>query len=166
MTIDDILIPTAIIKPGMTVRDVFMECGRTRVQALPFASAGETITGRVTIKNIMKRSCLPEHMIELARVLGDQLSCLSSAEAKAKQIICNPVEPYVQDRPPVTISPTAPAMKAIAVMEQQQTSYLFVIDAEGRYRGVVTIQGIADKMSRLVDSCPVRQEAVPALSDT
>ena len=151
MDIQRVLIPTLVIRPGMHVRDIFTECGKLHVHALPYCNAQGVLTGRLTLKNIMKFSCLPEHMVELAHLLGNQMSCVENAEAKAREIICNPVEPYVRDLGE-TISSKEPLIKALAVMERNDTSYIFVVD-DGNYKGLVSIQGIARAMSRLESPC-------------
>ena len=46
---------------------------------------------------------------------------------------------------------SAPLIKALAFMEQNDTSYIFVVD-EGIYRGIITIQGIAAKMTEFETS--------------
>jgi CBS domain-containing protein len=48
----------------------------------------------------------------------------------------------------VWIGSAEPAIKALAIMEKNDTSYLFVVD-DGEYQGIVTIQGIAAKMSEM-----------------
>ncbi len=147
VTIEQILTPTQVIEPGMRVRDLFLECGRAQVQALPYRNAEGQLSGRITLKNVLRVSCLPEYMVSLASLLGPQLSCVDSAEAKAREILGNPVEPYVQALPK-TIHSSAPLIKALAFMEQNDTSYIFVVD-EGVYQGIITIQGIAHKMTEM-----------------
>ncbi len=151
MDLQGVLIPTIVIRPGMKVRDVFTECGKLHVHALPYYNDKGVLSGRLTLKNIMKFSCLPEHMIELAHLLGNQMSCIENAEEKAREIICNPIEPYVR-KLSETISSKEPLIKALAVMERNETSYIFVVD-EGEYKGQVTIQGIAQVMSNLDNTC-------------
>ena len=141
MSLDPILIPTKVAKPGMIVSEVFAECIRANIPGIPFCDAQGTICGRITLKNILKKACLPEYMIELARILGDQLSCMGDMEAKAKQLMNNPVDPYILE-PHISLTSDSPAVKALALMEQNDTSYIFVVD-EGRYKGVITIQGLA-----------------------
>jgi CBS-domain-containing membrane protein len=150
MLVSDCIIETGVVTSGMLVREVFAECGRLHVHALPFAEPGGRITGRVTLKNVMKFSCLPEHMVELAPLLGSFLSCVDNAEEKVHQVLCSPVDPYVRPAG-LFIPPDAPAIKALAMMEKHDTSYLFVIEGE-RYLGIITIQGIAARMSEL-ESC-------------
>lgn len=152
MDIQNVLIPSIVIRPGMHVRDVFTECGKLHVHALPYCNDRGILSGRLTLKNIMKFSCLPEHMIALANLLGNQMSCVENAEEKAREIICNPVEPYVRALGE-SISSNEPLIKALAMMERNDTSYIFVVDDGGDYKGLVTIQGIAQAMSGLDNSC-------------
>ena len=147
MSLDPILIPTKVARPGMLVSEVFGECIRANIPGIPFRGELDRITGRVTLKNILKKSCLPEYMVELARVLGDQLSCMEDMEGKAKQLMHNPIDPYVLE-PHVSLSSDSPPVKALALMEQHDTSYIFVVD-EGRYKGTITIQGLARMITRL-----------------
>lgn len=149
MLVKDTLIKTRVVRTGMLVRDVFAECGRAHVQALPFIDAGGRITGRVTLKNIMKFACLPEHMVAMAPLLGSFMSCVDNAQQKVEEVLRSTVDPYVRE-PHVTIRSDEPAIKALAVMEKYDTSYVFVVD-DGHYEGIVTIQGIAAKMSDLAD---------------
>lgn len=153
MDIQNVLTPTIIIRPGMYVRDLFKECGKVHVQALPYYNEKGSLSGALTLKNIMKFSCLPEHMVELANLLGNQMSCVENAEEKAREIICNPVEPYVRELGE-TISSKEPLIKALAIMERNNVCYIFVVD-DGEYIGQVTIQGIAQVMSDLDSSCAI-----------
>jgi len=151
MDMQNILIPTIIMRPGMYVRDLFKECGKLHIHALPYYDKNDRLSGTLTLKNVMKFSCLPEHMVELANLLGNQMSCVDNAEEKAREIICNPVEPYVHELNE-TISSKEPLIKALALMARNKTSYIFVVD-DGDYKGQVTIQGIAKVMSNMDDSC-------------
>ena len=147
MSLEPILIPTKIARPGMIVGEVFAECIRANIPGIPFCDAQGNITGRVTLKNILKKSCLPEYMVELARILGDQLSCMEDMEGKAKQLMHNSIDPYVLE-PHVSLSSYSAPVKALALMEKNDTSYIFVVD-EGRYKGTITIQGLARMITRL-----------------
>jgi CBS domain-containing protein len=147
MKLKQILTITKVASPGMTVRELFEECGKANIPALPFCTKSGRIRGRVTLKNILKVSCLPEYMIESARILGEEMFCMEDVEAKAKLLLDTPVDDYVQD-PALTLSSEAPIIKALALMEQNDTSYLFVVD-DGQYRGAVTIQCLAKVLNEL-----------------
>lgn len=139
----------------MLARDVFAECGRAHVQALPFMDEAGRISGRVTLKNIMKVSCLPEYMVEMAPLLGSFLSCVDNAEEKVSQVLCSPVDKYVR-KASQFITSEEPAIKALAIMERNDTSYIFVVD-DGEYKGIITIQGIAARMSEMAHCMVVDQ---------
>ena len=148
MKLKQILIPTKVAHHDMMVREVFTECGRANIPALPFCTRSGRITGRVTLKNILKISCLPDYMVDSARILGEEMSCMEDVEAKAKRLLDTPVDPYVQEEPALSLSSDAPIIKALALMEQNDTSYLFVVD-DGQYQGAVTIQSLARMLTRL-----------------
>jgi CBS-domain-containing membrane protein len=145
--VESVMIETEIARPGMLVREFFGACGRAHAQALPFADESGRITGRVTLKNVLRLSCLPEYIVDLAPMLSPRMSCVEHAEEKAREILSCPIEPFVQSLHE-TIRPDAALIKALAMMERNDTSYIFVID-EGEYRGTITIQGIAASMSEL-----------------
>jgi len=149
MLVKDTIIHTKVVSTGMLVRDVFAECGRTHIQALPFVDEAGKIIGRVTLKNIMKVSCLQEYMVETAQLLGSFLSCVDHAEEKVSKVLCNPVDEYVGETSQF-ITSEAPAIKALAIMEKSDTSYIFVVD-DGEYKGIITIQSIAAKMSEMAE---------------
>lgn len=151
MNLGSVMIETDAARAGMLVRELFDACGRAGVQALPFVDENGRVAGRVTLKNVLRVSCLPAHMVQTASLLNSSLSCVENAEEKAREVICTPVEPYVQ-RLHETLPSGAPLIKALAIMESHDTSYIFVED-DGVYRGMVTIQGIAASMSKLEVCC-------------
>lgn len=131
----------------MTVREFFAECIRANMPGLPFCTKSGRIRGRVTLKNILKTSFLPDYIVDSARILGDELACMKDLETKARQLLEMPVEPYIQE-PHLSLGSDASAVKALALMEQNDTSYLFIVD-DGHYRGGVTIQQLARALFQL-----------------
>ena len=75
----------------------------------------------MTTENILKRSCLPEYMVELARVLSTQLSHMQDMDAEARLLLDKPLDPYVQE-PHLWLDSSCTAVKALAMMEQDDTS--------------------------------------------
>ena len=146
MNLEQLLIPTRVAKAGMTVREVFKECSQANTPGLPFCDANDLIIGRVTLKNILKSYCLPEYLVEMARVLGEQVSNVQDMEASAHQLLNNPVDLYLQE-PHLSVTSASSVIKALAMMEQGDTGYIFVVD-EGRYKGVVTMQSLARMLAR------------------
>jgi CBS domain-containing protein len=146
MNLEQLLVPTRVAKAGMTVREVFRECSQANTPGLPFCDDNGLITGRVTLKNIFKGYCLPEYLVEMARVLGEQVSNVQDMEASANQLLNNPVDLYLQE-PHLSLTSASSVIKALAMMEQSDTGYIFVVD-EGRYKGVVTMQSLARMLAR------------------
>ncbi len=145
MDVEKVMITTGVATAGMTVREVFAECSRANTPALPFCDANGSVIGRVTLKNILKKSCLPDYLVEMARVLGEQISGVQDMEVKAKEVLGKTIDAYVQEAH-LSLSPGSSAVKALAMMEQSDTSYIYVVDA-GRYQGVVTIHCLADALT-------------------
>ena len=149
MNLEQVLIPTKVAKAGMTVREVFKECARANTPGLPFCDHGGLITGRVTLKNILKKSCLPDYVVAMARILGEQISNVQDMEAVAKQLLNNPADLYAQE-PHISLTSASSTVKALAMMAHSDTSYIFVVD-KGQYKGVVTIHCLASKLAHYVD---------------
>lgn len=146
MYVDKVLISTKVARSGMTIRMFFAECSRANTPGLPYCNDEGKIVGRVTLKNVLKNTWLPDYLVAMARVLGEQLSNVQDIEENAKETCDGPIDPYVQ-RPHLSVTPGSSAVKALALMEQSDTSYIYVVD-EGRYLGVVTIHSLADKLAR------------------
>src|SRR5210317_2107075 len=117
MKVEDIIIPTTIATEGMLVKDVFRECVRAQVPAIPYRDRNGELEGRISIRDTLKRSCLPEYMVELAYVLSDMLTCIEDAEAKAREVLCQVVDPYVIPKF-YSIKPDSTLLRAIAIMEK------------------------------------------------
>ena len=144
MKLKTILTPTLFAREGMKVRDVFTICVEAGVPALPYLNSKGERRGFVSISGIMHHGCLPNYMVELAMVLGDQLSCVKDAKTKVRELMNHPIEPYI-DKPLHSITSETPIVKAMAILEKYHSSFLFVFDGD-EYRGVVTSQGIAQRM--------------------
>ncbi len=151
MKLDTILTPTAVATPGMLMRDVFKECVRAQVPSIPFRNEQGMLAGRIGLRDTMKRSCLPEYMVEMAHVLGNQLSCIDNAEQKAHDVLCHTVDDYVQPNL-MSLTSSSTVIKTLAIMEKYDTTYVFIVD-DGEYKGVVTTLGIAQRMIELDILC-------------
>jgi len=147
MKLDQVMISTKTATRDMSVREFVIECTGANIPGLPFTTPSGRISGRVTLKNILKLSCLPDYIVETARILGDHTTCMDDIEGKTKEMMDSPVETFVQEAH-LTIESDAVAFKALAMMEQNDTSYIFVVD-DGRYLGVVTIQSLARKLASI-----------------
>ena len=144
MKVNQVMVPTRVAQAGMNVKEIFEACSEANTPGIPFCDANGRISGRVTLKNILLKSCLPEFIVEMAMILGDQLSHMQDMGSETRQLLDNPVDAYVQE-PHISLTSDSPAIKALALMERYDTSYIFVVD-EGRYLGVVTIHSLADAL--------------------
>ena len=147
MKVKQVMIPTGVVRSGMTVREFFQECSRANTPSLPFCDDSGRISGRVTLKNILKHACLPDFLVEMAMVLGEELSHMQDMASETTHLLDGAIDPYVQE-PHISITSDSPAIKALAMMERSDTSYIFVVD-DGRYLGVVTIHGLAAMLAGL-----------------
>ncbi len=145
MKLSNILIPTGVAEPGMTVREVFRMCVEAGVPAIPYCTQPcAHPDGLISIDRILKNTCLPDYLIGLAEVLGNSLSCIDNAEEKVHEILGLPIDPFVL-MPIRSITSEAPVLKAVAILQKYETNYMFVIDEDG-YRGVVTNVAIVKRM--------------------
>lgn len=144
MELKDLIIPTALARPGMAVREVIAECVRANVPGIPFMDAQGRITGKASIRHILKETCIPDFMIRHSHLLGDQIHHLNITRERLHQLLAYDIDPFVLPQMAVANAST-PIAKALAIMEDQDTTYLFVVD-QGEYRGVISVMGIGQMM--------------------
>lgn len=145
MKLSNLIIPTPVAKAGTPMADVFRECVELQLSGLPFMDADGRISGRISLRNTLKLTCIPTYVSNYAHMLGDDdLSCLTDPEAHAAHVMQMPAEEVVLEKI-VSINSGATVVKALGMMEEYNTSYLFVID-DGEYKGVITRMGIAKRM--------------------
>jgi hypothetical protein len=144
MELNSLIIPTGIARPGMTVGEVFHECVRADVPGIPFQGADGRITGKASIRNILKETCIPNFMVRHAHLLGDESRHLSITDDYIKEFLDYRIEPFIVPETDVINSATS-ISKALAIMERANSTYLFVIDHD-QYLGVVSIMGYARAM--------------------
>jgi CBS domain-containing protein len=140
MNLKQITVHSKVARAGMTVREVFEECTRAHILGLPVCDDQGRVSGRVTIKHILKRYCLPDYLVEMASILGEQISHVQDMDRMSQQLLDSRIDAYIQ-HPHASITSTSSAVKALALMEKIDSSYLFVTD-EGKYQGVVTLQSL------------------------
>jgi CBS domain-containing protein len=144
MHLENVLVPTAVAKAGMTVRDVFRECVEAGVRAIPFCDGDNHVVGLCSLKHVTKQALVPDYIVESANLLGDQYRVLEEVHARVREILDQPIEPFVIESF-VAVGSNAPLMKAVALMEKNRIDYALVIDDQ-QYRGVVSILSIARRM--------------------
>ena len=147
MRLLDIIVPTGVARAGMTVRAVFEECVKRNVPGIPYCDHDGQVIGRVSIRHTLKQTCIPEYMVKAAHLLGDSLMHVSIPEVLAKEVLEMPVDLFLLENI-ACVTPESPIVKALAIMEQYNSGYIFLID-KGVYKGIVTRMGIAALMLRI-----------------
>ena len=148
MKLEHMSIPTAVMRKGMTLRDFFEECAERNVPGLPYVDDSGRMLGRISIRDVYKHMAIPDYMLRVARMLGDQTDRLDLPEMKVRETLALPVETYLLETMPC-VSPRSSIVKALAIMELFNSGYVFLVDEEG-YRGVVTRMLIAKRMLECV----------------
>jgi len=143
----NMVVPTGVISYGSTVADAFRECLRCNVQGIPFVDSEGRILGRFSIHNTIKRYCISNIMIMEADTLGDDLGDLTLQDNDTSKMLSQPVDHFIQSEV-VTIHSDSPCIKAMALMEKHDTTFLFVVDGE-TYKGIVNVQAIAKRMMQV-----------------
>ena len=141
-------IETGVMHQGKTLRDFFEEAVRCNVPGLPYVSRDGRIVARVSVRDVYKRLVVPDHLIGLADVIGDQTDMLDLVEMHVTETLTAPVEPYLLGNI-TAVAPRTSIVKALALMEMHNSSYVFLVE-DGEYKGVVTRMVIADRMLRLI----------------
>ncbi|MCP4993911.1 MAG: CBS domain-containing protein [Gammaproteobacteria bacterium] len=152
MILQEVLIPTIIAHPGMMVGEVFQECIAKGVRGIPFRNKDGIITGRISIRHVFRQACVTKDMIDGAHLMGDHIDHIELQDIEKCKILGQPVELYLLENIPA-LSSNASVRKAIAIMEQFNSSYAFVID-NGDYKGTVTRFGIASLLLKYWDLGP------------
>jgi hypothetical protein len=144
MKLTSIVIPTGVVTVGSTVAEAFRECMRCNVQGIPYVNGEGRMAGHFSIRNTVRLACIPKIVIMSADVLGDELADLMVPDQEAASILGLPVDQFVMESL-LTIHSNSPCVKAAALMEKHDTTYLFVVDVN-EYKSVVNVQGIARRM--------------------
>ena len=148
MRLERLATMTGFMRHGMTVRDFFQESVRCNVPGLPYVDDQDQIVGRISIRDVYKRIAVPDNLLNLADAMGDQTDKLELPEIRVMEIMASPVEMFLLENIP-SVSPRSTIVKALALMEVHNSSYIFLID-NGVYQGVVTREVIARRMLKCV----------------
>ncbi len=152
MSLTEFAVPTAVAFPGMTVRELFTACVKADVAGLPFRAPNGEFVGKASVRHVLGKICLPEAMIEHARLLGDNIEALRFPLVREQELLDQTIDDYILSDF-AQITPAAPLAKALAIMESHDTTYCFVIDEQHNYHGTLSIVSLA---RRLLDRNPPR----------
>jgi predicted transcriptional regulator len=141
MKIKHVALPTKVARPGMSVGEVMRECVEKRVPGIPFVDRDNQISGRFSVRHMFRVCCIPDDVIQGAHLLGDDVEHIDFPNIKADELMAQPVDRFIFPDA-IRLSPNFQAIKALAIMEQYGTEYLFVTE-DHDYQGVVTRLSIA-----------------------
>ena len=144
MILDKLAKPTQVIRSGMKVGAFFQQCVEHDVAGLPFVNHAGEVVGRISMRHIFKQTCIPKYVLDAAHLLGDDIEEVNIPRQRAFDLLEQPVDGFLLNRFP-SARPSSPVIKGLAIMEQQGSSYIFIIDDDG-YQGIVTHQDIARRM--------------------
>lgn len=144
MKLENLSIPTGVMRHGMSILDFFQEAVRCNVPGIPFVDDEGRIVGLISVRDVYKHMAVPDNLLPFADTLGDQTENIDLADMEVNKTLALPVETYRLDNPCV-VSPRSSIVKALALMEAHNSSYIFLVD-EGQYKGVVTRMVIARRM--------------------
>ncbi len=142
MKIKHISIPTRVARPGMTVGEAMRECVEKNVPGIPYVDAEGNLSGRFSLRHLFLLCCIPSDILHGAHLLGDDIEDLDFPHVKAEELVAQKVDNFIFPDA-IRLSPNFQAIKALAIMEQFNTEYLFVSDGDD-YQGVVTRMSIAN----------------------
>ncbi len=153
--IKDIIIPTPTVKSGDTIKTLFEYCIEENVPAIPFYDQDGLVQNFISLKRVMGKDCLPNYIVELAGILNNDMSCTSQAMEKIQTLFKKPVDDYLET-PFHFIASDTILIRAVALMEQYNSSFLFVADCEEdtdkshcKYKGIITRLSVARKMLQI-----------------
>ena len=148
MKLERLATMTGYMRKAMTLHDFFEEAVRCNVPGLPYVDDREQIVGRISIRDVYKHIAVPDSFLRLADAMGDQTDSLDLPEMEVMKALALPVETCLLENIP-SVSPRSAIVKALALMEVHNTSYIFLIE-DGQYRGVVTRMLVAKRMLECV----------------
>lgn len=149
MKLKYICTPTKVARPGMLLGEVMKECVDKNVPGIPYIDGEGKVAGRFSVRHMFLLCCVPRDIIQGAHLLGDDLEQIDFPKIKARELMAKKVDDFVFPDA-IRLPPDFHAIKALAIMEQSNTEYLFVMDGD-EYQGVVTRMGIARVV--VADAC-------------
>ena len=142
MKLIECMTQTSTATADMTVREAMQECVKCDCPGIPYVDESGKLIGRFSIRHTFYQHCIPADLIKNAHLLGNDIDSIEIEEQDTHKFLEKPAGDYILDQI-LHLNPNSQVVKALALMEQFNTSYLFVVDENNRYLGVVTHQSIA-----------------------
>lgn len=133
---------TTVARPGMTVGEALATCVACNCPGLPYLNEKDELVGRFSVRHVFYQHCIPADLIKHAHLLGNDIENIEMEDQFTSDFLRMPVTDFILCQV-LHLNPNSQLVKALALMEQFNTSYLFVVDDNERYLGVVTQLSIA-----------------------
>jgi len=144
MKLKNLYIPTNTMRKGMKLKDFFEEVAFRTAPGLPYQDEQGNFIGRISIRDVFKRLVVPDHLLRMADAIGDQTDNLDLPDMEVMKLMDLPVEDFILENIP-SVSPRSSLVKALAVMELHNSSYIFLFDGD-TYLGVLTRMTLTKRM--------------------
>ncbi len=148
MKLLDCTTSTGFITEDMTVKQAFAECVKYNTPGLPYVDKDQKIIGRFSIRNTFYATSIPADLIKHAHLLGNDIEHLDIPEQNVSEYLNKPANEFLINQI-LHLNPDSQIVKALALMEQFNTSYLFVVDDNDQYLGVVTHLSITNLLLKI-----------------
>jgi len=142
MKLIECMTQTSTATAEMTVREAMQECVKCDCPGIPYVDESGKLIGRFSIRHTFYQHCIPADLIKHAHLLGNDIDSIEIEEQDTHKFLEKPAGDYILDQI-LHLNPNSQVVKALALMEQFNTSYLFVVDENNHYLGAVTHQSIA-----------------------
>jgi len=142
MKLIECMTETSTASLEMTVREAMQVCVDCDCPGIPFVDESGKLIGRFSIRHTFYQHCIPADLIKHAHLLGNGIDNIEMEDQYTDDFMKLPASDFMLERL-IHLHPDSQIVKALALMEQFNTSYLFVVDDKEHYLGVVTHQSIA-----------------------
>ncbi len=145
MNLLECMIETITVHHSTSVEAALAECVNYDVYGLPVTDDKQRVIGRFSVRNMFVQAGIPAELIKNAHLIGHSIDHMNVSNCQNKAFMQQPVK-QVMIEEILHLCPDSQVIKALAMMEQHDTSYLFVVDEHQQYLGMVTRLGIARRI--------------------
>lgn len=147
IVLKDCIVQTGICTHNTTVKQAMQTCVRSHVAGIPYLDEDGRIIGRFSLRNTFYAECIPADLIKHAHLLGENIENFEISDHYPDDFLQLPARNLLVEQV-LHLSPESQIVKALALMEQFGTTYLFVVDDDNTYLGTVTHLSIAEQLTR------------------
>ncbi|MDJ0805778.1 MAG: CBS domain-containing protein [Gammaproteobacteria bacterium] len=141
MNLSDVVIPTGVVRAGMTFEDGVRVCVEKGVPGIPYVDQNGDIIGRFSLRHAFRMACVSNSAFVGGQLLGDDIDYFTNTSMDVASVKLEPVEGYLLDDS-IQLEKDAGIEQILQRMEDYNTGYLF-LEQDGCYLGVITRIGVA-----------------------